>query len=71
MVSKDVLAEARAIVVATQFGSQGMLQRKLRIGFALACRVMDVLEAEGVVGPASGTLPRDVLVKSERPGGWS
>ena len=61
----DLLAEARVVVIRAQKASASFLQRRLRVGYARAARLLDLLEERGVIGPGEGAKPREVMVRRE------
>ena len=62
----ELYGEAKEAAIKAGKASASLLQRKLRIGYARTARLLDILESEGVIGPADGSKPRDVLINHER-----
>lgn len=63
-IDDDLYSEAKDLVIQSGKGSASLLQRRLRVGYARAARLLDILEADGIIGPADGSKPREVLVDS-------
>ena len=61
---EDMFRDAVRVVVETRKASTSLLQRKLRVGYARAARIMEEMEEQGIIGPADGSRPRDVLIGS-------
>ena len=62
--SDELLDQAQEVIVRAGKASASLLQRRLRVGYARAARILDMLEERGIIGPADGAKPREVLVKS-------
>ncbi|MFH1781621.1 MAG: DNA translocase FtsK, partial [Patescibacteria group bacterium] len=61
----ELLVEAKEVIMRAHKASASLLQRRLRIGYARAARILDILEEQGIIGPAHGAKPREILIKEE------